>query len=101
MMNNQTSRKPEWPLLCYCVSETVDVTLLLLNMLNSLQSEDLKLFQYHLSLWSDPIPISRLEAADRTRTVDLMVQQYQTEGAKDIAKTILRTMGCNQLASEL
>ncbi|XP_044056894.1 uncharacterized protein LOC122878302 isoform X2 [Siniperca chuatsi] len=83
-----------------CVSES-DVTLLLLNTLNSLTSEDLKTFQRLLSLQTDPIPVSRLEAADRTRTVDLMVQQYHAEGAKEVTEKILRTLNYNQLADDL
>uniref|UniRef100_A0A3Q3WN86 Pyrin domain-containing protein n=1 Tax=Mola mola TaxID=94237 RepID=A0A3Q3WN86_MOLML len=62
---------------------------------------DLKFFQHLLSLQSDPIPISRLEAADRTRTVDLMVQRYHGEGARQVTKEILRTMEFQQLANQL
>ncbi|XP_068175715.1 uncharacterized protein [Antennarius striatus] len=81
--------------------DSVDVTLLLLKVLNSIGLDDVKTFQRLLSLYSDPIPVSRLEAADRTRTVDLMVQQYQTEGAKQVAEEILRMMDYNQLADQL
>lgn len=88
-------------MLCLCVSESVEETLLLLRVLDSLRSEDMKVFQRLLSLQSDPIPISRLEAADRTRTVDLMVQQYHSEGAKQVTEEILRTMNYNQLADQL
>lgn len=84
-----------------CVSELVDGTLLLLSVLDSLGLEDLKFFQRLLSLQSDPIPVCRLEAADRTRTVDLMVQQYHIEGAKQVTEEILRTMNYNQLADQL
>ncbi|XP_076583052.1 uncharacterized protein LOC143318534 isoform X2 [Chaetodon auriga] len=84
-----------------CNSELVDTTVLLLSMLNSLESEDLKTFQRLLSLQSDPIPVSRLEAADRTRTVDLMIQQYHTEGAKQVTEDILRKMNYNQRADHL
>ncbi|XP_051259235.1 uncharacterized protein LOC127365297 [Dicentrarchus labrax] len=84
-----------------CVSESVDVSLLLLRVLNSLGLEDLKTFQYLLSLQSDPVPVSRLESADRSRTVDLMVQQYHAEGAQEMAQKILRRMNYNQLADQL
>lgn len=84
-----------------CVSESVEETLLLLKVLDSLRSEDMKVFQHLLSLQSDPIPISRLEAADRTRTVDLMVQRYHSEGAKQVTEEILRTMNYKQLADQL
>lgn len=84
-----------------CVSELVDGTLLLHSILDSLGSEDLKFFQRLLSLQSDPISVGRLEAADRIRTVDLMVQQYHTEGAKQVTEEILRTMNYKQLADQL
>ncbi|XP_042273099.1 uncharacterized protein LOC121900682 [Thunnus maccoyii] len=83
------------------VSDSLEVTFLLLNMLNSLRSDDLKTFKHLLSLQSDPIPLSRLEAADIARTVDLMVQKYQNEGAKQVAQDILRRMDQNQLADHL
>ena len=66
-----------------------------------MRSEDLKFFQQLLSLQPDPIPISRLEAADRSRTVDLMVKQYNCEGARQVTEEILRTMNFPQLADEL
>ncbi|XP_005732447.1 uncharacterized protein LOC102199075 [Pundamilia nyererei] len=78
-----------------------DATLQLLQMLNRLGSEDLKTFQRFLSLRTDPISVSRLEAADRTRTVDLMVQKYHAEGAKEVTEEILRKMSYNQLAAAL
>lgn len=88
-------------ILSVCASESVDVTFVLLRMMNSLGSEDFKTFQHYLKLQPDPIPLNRLEAADRTRTVDLMVQQYCAEGAKQVAEEILRRMKYNQLADHL
>ncbi|XP_073332994.1 uncharacterized protein [Pagrus major] len=84
-----------------CVSESVDVTLLLHRILKNLELEDFKTFQRLLNLQSDPIPVCRLEAADRIRTVDLMVQQYHAEGAKQVTEEILRRMNYNQLADQL
>ncbi|KAG8003313.1 hypothetical protein GBF38_018309 [Nibea albiflora] len=84
-----------------CVPESADVKLLLINMLNTLGKEDLKTFQHFLGLQSDPIPISRLEGEDRIRTVDLMVQQYHTEGAKEVTEKILKRMKYNELAEKL
>lgn len=75
--------------------------LLLINILNTLVMEDLKTFQRFLGLQSDPIPISRLEGQDRIRTVDLMVQQYHTEGAKEVTEKILKRMNYNNLAEKL
>nr|XP_046246973.1 uncharacterized protein LOC124060274 [Scatophagus argus] len=84
-----------------CASESTEVTTLLLNTLNSLGQEDFQTFKHRLRLQPDPIPNCRLEAAERTKTVDLMVQQYHTEGAKNIAENILRKMKYNQLADVL
>lgn len=84
-----------------CVSELVDVTLLLFGVMNSLGSEDLRFFKCLLSMQTDPIPAGRLEGADRTKIVDLMVQQYCPAGAKEVTEDILRTMNYKQLADQL
>lgn len=83
------------------VLETLHTTLILLQMLQSLESEDFVLFQYHLKLQPNPISVCRLENADRPRTVDLMVQQYQPEGAKQVTEEIFRTMKFEGLADQL
>lgn len=79
----------------------LNVTLLLLDTLKSLRLDDLKAFQHLLTQQADPIPLCQLEAADRTRTVDLMVQKYQAEHAKQVARDILRRMDYNLLADHL
>uniref|UniRef100_A0A3B5A3X2 Pyrin domain-containing protein n=1 Tax=Stegastes partitus TaxID=144197 RepID=A0A3B5A3X2_9TELE len=75
------------------------------ELLQELQElKEVELWRLHwclLNLRSDPIPASRLEAADRTRTVDLMVQQYHAEGAVEVTEEILRKLNYNQLAEEL
>lgn len=76
-------------------------TLSLLQVLQSLGSEDFRLFQYHLKLQPDPIALSQLENVGRSRTVELMVQQYLTGGARQVAEEILRTMKFHQLADQL
>ncbi|KAK2835121.1 hypothetical protein Q5P01_015605 [Channa striata] len=81
--------------------ESVDVSLLLIDTLNSLTSDDFKTFQHHLHYQSDSIPVSWLETAGRTRTVELMVQRYHTEGATEVTTEILKKMKCNQLADQL
>ncbi|KAI4793144.1 hypothetical protein KUCAC02_032901 [Chaenocephalus aceratus] len=43
------------------------------------------------------IPVSRLEMADRNNTVDLMVQNYQDDGARELTKKILEKIGRNDL----
>ena len=83
------------------VSDSADVTSLLLDALKSLHADDLKTFQHFLSLQPDPIPRCQLEEADRTRTVDLMVQKYQADGAKQLVQSVLRRMDYNQLADDL
>lgn len=82
-------------------SELKDSSLQLFYIPSQLRSEDLKVFQHLLTLQADPIPVSRLEAADKTRTINLMVQQYYAEGAKEVTEEILRMMKHNQLADEL
>ncbi|KAJ4924950.1 hypothetical protein JOQ06_003898, partial [Pogonophryne albipinna] len=47
------------------------------------------------------IPVSRLEMADRKDTVDLMVQNYQDDGARELTKNILEKIGRNDLVSVL
>ncbi|XP_022076178.1 uncharacterized protein LOC110970234 [Acanthochromis polyacanthus] len=80
---------------------SMDATQQLIQVLDCLHSEDLKAFQRLLTLQSDPIPVCRLEAADRTSTVDLMVQKYRAEGAVQVTEEILRQLNYNQLAEEL
>lgn len=76
-------------------------TLALLHVLHCLGSEDFLLFQYHLKLQPNPIPFSQLENSSRTRTVELMVQHYCSEGARQVAEEILRNMKLQQLANQL
>lgn len=83
------------------VLEPLHTTIILLQILQSLESKDFVLFQYHLKLQPNPITASRLENADRPRTVDLMVQQYQPEGARQATEEILRTMNFQELADNL
>ncbi|XP_034090196.1 pyrin-like [Gymnodraco acuticeps] len=47
------------------------------------------------------IPVSRLETADRKDTVDLMLQNYQDVGARELTKKILEKIGRNDLVSVL
>lgn len=83
------------------VLEPLHTPLILLQVLQSLESKDFLLFQYHLKLQPNPICVSRLEDADRPRTVDLMVQQYQPEGAKRVTEEIFRAMKFEDLADQL
>uniref|UniRef100_A0A3P8RZ99 Pyrin domain-containing protein n=1 Tax=Amphiprion percula TaxID=161767 RepID=A0A3P8RZ99_AMPPE len=81
----------------YRTLRPMDATQQLIQVLDHLRSEDLKAFQHLLTLQSDPIPVCRLEAADRTGTVDLMVQKYHAEGAMQVTEEILRQLNYNQL----
>lgn len=73
----------------------------MLKVLESLGSEDFLMFRDLLRLQPDPIAASRLENAGRTRTVDLMVQQYHPEGARRATEEILRKMNFQELADQL
>lgn len=73
----------------------------MLQVLQSLGSEDVQMFQYYLTLQPDPIAFSQLENVGRTRTVELLIQQYTSEGARQVAVEILRNMKFHQLADEL
>lgn len=70
-------------------------------MLEQMTSDDLGLFHSLLSKRSDPVPMGRLEAADQRRTVDLMLQQYQAGGAREVTREILGKMNLKQLANQL
>ena len=77
----------------------------LLGTLEKLGKDGLKKFQWFLQKkvldGFDPIPKSRLEGADRTDTVDRMVETYTREGALKITVEILRKMDQNDLAERL
>uniref|UniRef100_A0A4W4DNN0 Pyrin domain-containing protein n=1 Tax=Electrophorus electricus TaxID=8005 RepID=A0A4W4DNN0_ELEEL len=75
----------------------------LLDTLEELTTEDLKMFQWHLtsSVEDKHIPKSHLENANRQDTVDNMVQTYGQFRAVEITLDILRTMNNNQLAEKL
>lgn len=84
-----------------CVLASLHTSLSLLQVLQSLGSEDFRLFLFHLKLQPDPVPFSQLENVCRSRTVELMVQQYCPEGARQVAEEILREMKFQQLADQL
>ncbi|XP_025761058.1 protein NLRC3-like [Oreochromis niloticus] len=64
----------------------------LLNMLDDLRKKELKRFHWHLQNGGDftPIKKSRLEKANRTRTVDLMVETYTTDHVMEVARLVLK-----------
>uniref|UniRef100_A0A672ZJF2 Pyrin domain-containing protein n=2 Tax=Sphaeramia orbicularis TaxID=375764 RepID=A0A672ZJF2_9TELE len=73
----------------------------LFKILTSLLSDGFEEFKKFLSHRDDPIPRCHLEAADRMTTVELMVQKYLPDGAKDITVEILEKMNMNHLAQNL
>ncbi|XP_016520232.1 uncharacterized protein LOC107834036 [Poecilia formosa] len=93
-----TGESESWRRPTHRSSDPADVTLQLFRILTDLRSEDLKTFQHLLTLQPDPVAVSRLEDADAIRTVDLMIQQYRPERAKE---ETLRNMNQNQLAEKL
>lgn len=47
------------------------------------------------------IPVAQLETAERTETVDLMVQKYQDSGALEVTVEVLRKVSRNDLVEDL
>ncbi|XP_076738222.1 protein NLRC3-like [Maylandia zebra] len=66
----------------------------LLGMLDDLGEEELDRFHWYLQNGDDftPIKKSRLEKANRTATVDLMVETYPTDHVMKVAELILKKM---------
>uniref|UniRef100_A0AAZ1XUV4 NACHT, LRR and PYD domains-containing protein 12-like n=1 Tax=Oreochromis aureus TaxID=47969 RepID=A0AAZ1XUV4_OREAU len=64
----------------------------LLNMLDDLGEEELDRFHWYLQKGGDftPIKKSRLEKANRTRTVDVMVGTYTSDHVMEVARLILK-----------
>uniref|UniRef100_I3KPI8 NACHT, LRR and PYD domains-containing protein 12-like n=1 Tax=Oreochromis niloticus TaxID=8128 RepID=I3KPI8_ORENI len=64
----------------------------LLGMLDDLGEEELDRFHWYLQKGGDftPIKKSRLEKANRTRTVDVMVETYPTDHVMEVARLILK-----------
>ncbi len=62
---------------------------------------DLKRFQWHLANDHECILKSQMEDADRLKTVDRMVECFQSEEAVKITVDILRKMNQNDLAEKL
>uniref|UniRef100_A0A4W4F4U4 Pyrin domain-containing protein n=1 Tax=Electrophorus electricus TaxID=8005 RepID=A0A4W4F4U4_ELEEL len=76
----------------------------LLYILEDLNAEDLKKFQWHLtnSVEDDSrIPKSQLKNTYRHDTVDKMMQKYGPVGAVEITLFILNKMNLNYLAETL
>lgn len=77
---------------------------ILLECLDHLTSDDLKLFQWHLTKGVDnfkKIPKRKLEKADRCDIVTCMIDQYDVDGAAELTVTILKKMNKNNDAKQL
>ncbi|XP_056099070.1 stonustoxin subunit beta-like [Rhinichthys klamathensis goyatoka] len=74
---------------------------LLLNTLEELVQDELKLFQWHLTNNHECISKSQMENADRLKTVDKMVACLGPEEAVKVTVDILRKINQNDLAEKL
>ncbi|XP_067260828.1 caspase b-like [Chanodichthys erythropterus] len=74
---------------------------ILLDVLNDLLEKELKEFKWHLWNGDNPIPRGKLEKADYSDVVDLMVQHYGTSDAGKIAVRVLQSIKQNELAKQL
>uniref|UniRef100_A0A673A806 B30.2/SPRY domain-containing protein n=1 Tax=Sphaeramia orbicularis TaxID=375764 RepID=A0A673A806_9TELE len=72
----------------------------LLNILDNLVNSDFKKFKWFLENEKPPIPVSRLENADRMDTVDLMVQTYYTNTQR-VTVRVLEKMNSTDLVQKL
>uniref|UniRef100_A0AAR2K6H9 B30.2/SPRY domain-containing protein n=1 Tax=Pygocentrus nattereri TaxID=42514 RepID=A0AAR2K6H9_PYGNA len=76
----------------------------LLDILEELLSDDLKKYQWYLTNGVEGfrhIPKSLMENANRSDTVDTMVDRYSPDGAVEITLKILNRMNQNELAEKL
>ncbi|KAL0966774.1 hypothetical protein UPYG_G00299960 [Umbra pygmaea] len=77
----------------------------LLDLLEQLTTEELKTFQWYLKQpildGSCPLPVCRLENANREDTVDQMVQTYGKFGSLNVVHHILEKMKRNDLAGSI
>lgn len=76
----------------------------LLKTLQCLKKEEFKNFKWYLKmpvLEFPGIPVAHLEEADRCKTVDLMVQNYQGCGALGVTLEVLGKIHRNDLVQDL
>lgn len=69
--------------------------------LENLTGDQFKKFKWLLQDDGNAIPVSRLEKADRTDTVDLMVQKYGEAKAVRRSLQVLEKIGRNDLVQRL
>ncbi|XP_078100946.1 LOW QUALITY PROTEIN: NACHT, LRR and PYD domains-containing protein 3-like [Sander vitreus] len=74
--------------------EDLTMTADVLTILEDVREEEFKKFKWFLTnsehVKNTPIPVSKLENADRMKTVDLMIQTFTLPGAVDVTKRILK-----------
>ncbi|XP_061572193.1 NACHT, LRR and PYD domains-containing protein 14-like isoform X2 [Cololabis saira] len=81
----------------YGTDKDIEVKFWLKDTLENLDSRGLKEFQWYLVNADEsedgfkPIPLSRLERADRLDTVDLVMQRYSSK-TREVAETVLKKM---------
>lgn len=78
----------------------------LLKILDDLKDNDFETFKWYLKQPGnlegyDVISEASLERAERKDVVDVMVKAYKTDGCLEMAKTVLKKVGCNNLVEEL
>ncbi|XP_053194942.1 NLR family CARD domain-containing protein 3-like [Scomber japonicus] len=77
----------------------------LLNLLEDLKVDEFEKFKWYLKTETvddiPPIKESKLEEAERQDAVDLMVQKYESSGAVEVMKSILKKINRNDLVEEL
>ncbi|XP_053169813.1 NACHT, LRR and PYD domains-containing protein 12-like [Scomber japonicus] len=78
----------------------------LLNILDDLKDDEFKKFKWSLKEEKvaniEPIKVSQLEKAEeRFDVLDLMVQKYELAGTVEVMKSVLKTIGRNDLVTEL
>ncbi|XP_053194931.1 NACHT, LRR and PYD domains-containing protein 3-like [Scomber japonicus] len=88
-----------------CRSRAKMMTVDLLNLLEDLKVDEFEKFKWYLKNETvddiPPIKESQLEEAERRDAVDLMVQKYESSGAVEVMKSILKKINRNDLVEEL
>ncbi|XP_030014307.1 uncharacterized protein LOC115435834 [Sphaeramia orbicularis] len=105
-VEQQSSEVPSDPQQPTQVDSTFEVTQMvalkesLLKILVNLIDGDFKMFKWFLTIEELPIPVSKLENADRMDTVDLMVQVYYTN-TQSVTVRVLEKMDRTDLVKKL
>ncbi|KAM9454642.1 caspase b-like isoform 1-T2 [Clarias gariepinus] len=81
------------------------ISRLILKNLDELKQDDFERFKLSLTRTMadgfEPIPCSKLEKANQSNVVELMVNQYRPAKAADITVKVLRDIGQNHLSMDL